>query len=89
MAETTRVTEKGQATIPKRLREKYGFEPGEEVAWVETDDGIAVKKATSAAARGMLVPETTSEAKRDEIADELGDSIRRRRDDNYAANDRR
>jgi len=88
VAETTRVTEKGQATIPKRLREKYDLEPGDEVAWVETDDGIAVKKRTSAAARGMLVPETTADAKRDEIADEFGDSIRRRRDDNYAENDR-
>jgi len=88
MAETTRVTEKGQATIPKRLREKYDLEPGDEVAWMESDDGIAVKKRTSAEARGMLVPETTSDAKREAIADELGDSVRRRRDDNYAETNR-
>ena len=84
MTETTRVTEKGQATIPKHLREKYDLEPGDEVTWAETDDGIVVTKRTASGARGMLVPETTTDAKREEIADELGDSVRRRRDDNYA-----
>ena len=61
MSETTRVTEKGQATIPKRLREKYDLEPGDEVVWVETDEGIVVKKHTMAEARGMLISEETPE----------------------------
>lgn len=84
MAEATRVTEKGQATIPKRLREKYDLEPGDEVVWNDADDGIVVTKRTSSDARGMLVPEGTSDSKREEIADELGETVRRRRDDNYA-----
>ncbi|WP_195156007.1 hypothetical protein [Halococcus agarilyticus] len=37
--------------------------------------------------RGILVPEATSDAKREEIADELGESVQRRRDDNYAESD--
>ena len=44
MGETTRVTDKGQTTIPKTLREKYGIEPGDEVVWVEDEDGIMLRK---------------------------------------------
>ena len=29
MSEATRITEKGQATIPKELREKYDLDPGD------------------------------------------------------------
>lgn len=83
MSEATRVTEKGQATIPKRLREKYDIEPGDEVVWVETDAGIVVKKRTTTEARGMLVPEATPDAERRKLGDELGEAVRRRRDDNY------
>ena len=38
-------------------------------------------------ARGILVPKTTSDAKRERIADEYSKSVRRRRDDNYAESD--
>lgn len=77
------MTEKGQTTIPKRLREKYDLEPGDEVVWAESSDGIVVKKRTTAEARGMLVPEDTADEKRRELADELGEAVRRRRDENY------
>jgi len=83
MSESTRVTEKGQATIPKELREKYGLEPGDEVIWLDTDEGIVVKKRTRSSGRGMLVPDDTPQEKRDEIAEELTDRVRDRRDRNY------
>lgn len=83
MSESTRVTEKGQATIPKALREKYGLEPGDEVIWIDTDEGIVVKKRTRSSGRGMLVPDETSQEKRDEIADELAERVRERRARNY------
>ncbi|MUV90878.1 AbrB/MazE/SpoVT family DNA-binding domain-containing protein [Halapricum sp. CBA1109] len=83
MANSTRVTEKGQATIPKDLRKKYDLEPGDEVIWIDTDEGIVVKKRTRTSGRGMLVPEDTPEAKREEIAEELGNRVRDRRDRNY------
>lgn len=62
MSETTRVTDKGQTTIPKPLREKYGIEPGDEVVWVEDDDGIMLRKKGElpnygAAAEGMTEEE--------------------------------
>ncbi|QSG12646.1 AbrB family transcriptional regulator [Halapricum desulfuricans] len=83
MSESTRITKKGQTTIPKDLREKYDLEPGDEVIWMDTDDGIVVKKRTRTSGRGMLVPDDTAEEKRQEIAEELGQRIRNRRDRNY------
>lgn len=83
MSKSTRVTEKGQATIPKDLREKYDLEPGDEVVWMDTDDGIVVKKRTRTSGRGMLVPDDTSEQKREEVAEELEQRLRERRDRNY------
>lgn len=83
MSESTRITEKGQATIPKELREKYDLEPGDEVVWMDTDEGIVVKKRTRTGGRGLLVPEDTPTDKREEIAEELGQRLRDRRERNY------
>ena len=38
------VTSKGQVTIPKALREKFGIEPGAEVDFVAAPDGIRLRK---------------------------------------------
>lgn len=83
MSKATRVTEKGQATIPKELREKYGLEPGDEVVWLDTDEGIVVKKRTRTSGRGLLAPDDISEEEREAVADELSQRIRDRRDRNY------
>jgi AbrB family looped-hinge helix DNA binding protein len=83
MGETTRVTDKGQTTIPKTLREKYGIEPGDEVVWVDTDDGIVVKKRTRTAGRGLLVPDDTTPDQREAVAEELSRRLRERREHNY------
>ncbi|WP_254545741.1 AbrB/MazE/SpoVT family DNA-binding domain-containing protein [Halomarina pelagica] len=83
MSKSTRVTEKGQATIPKELREKYDLTPGDEVVWIDTDEGIVVKKRTRTGARGLLVPDDTSREKREEVAEELSHRLRERRDRNY------
>jgi AbrB family looped-hinge helix DNA binding protein len=83
MSESTRVTEKGQATIPKDLREKYDLEPGDEVVWIDTDEGIIVKKRTRTAGRGLLVPDDATEETREAVAEELEDRLRERRDRNY------
>ncbi|MGB9966383.1 AbrB/MazE/SpoVT family DNA-binding domain-containing protein [Halobacterium hubeiense] len=83
MSQATRVTEKGQTTIPKELREKYDLEPGDEVIWMDTDEGIVVKKRTRTSGRGLLVPDDLPEEKREEVADELAERVRDRRDRNY------
>ena len=41
-----RVTQKGQVTIPKPIRDKLGIKPGSEVDFVdEGDDGVRVVKS--------------------------------------------
>ncbi|PSQ45957.1 AbrB family transcriptional regulator [Halobacteriales archaeon SW_7_68_16] len=70
-SETTRITRKGQVTIPKKFREEFGLEPGDEVVWQTGDDGIVVRKVNRASARGMLIPDDTPPEKREEIAEEL------------------
>lgn len=39
-----KVTERGQITIPKRLREKYGITPATEVELLEADSAIMIVK---------------------------------------------
>jgi AbrB family looped-hinge helix DNA binding protein len=77
--ETTRVTRKGQVTIPKELREEFGLEEGDEVVWQKTNDGIRIRKATQAAGRGLLVDDDVSEEQREQMADELEAEIREKR----------
>lgn len=83
MSKATRITEKGQATIPKEIRDKYDLDPGDEVVWIDTEEGIIVKKRTRTGGRGMLVPDDLSEEKRKEVADVLGERVRQRRERNY------
>jgi AbrB family looped-hinge helix DNA binding protein len=40
----SRVTEKGQVTIPKRIREELGIRPGDEVRFERTEEGYIVRK---------------------------------------------
>jgi AbrB family looped-hinge helix DNA binding protein len=80
MSETTKVTEKGQTTIPQELREKYGIEPGDQVEWVETDNGMMLKKAIRDSGRGMLVPDNVDDETREEIAEELTQRVHDRRE---------
>jgi AbrB family looped-hinge helix DNA binding protein len=76
---TTRITRKGQVTIPKDLREEFGLEEGDEIRWEKTEDGIRVRRATRSAGRGMLVGEDVSEAKREEMAEEMEEDLREKR----------
>lgn len=78
-AETTRLTRKGQVTIPKALREEFGLEEGDELRWERTEDGLKVRKATRSAGRGMLVDDDVSEDEREKMAEELEADIREMR----------
>jgi antitoxin PrlF len=54
----SRLTSKGQVTIPKPVRDRLGLRPGDEVAFVEGDDGVRVEKLVAdspfASYRGYL-----------------------------------
>ena len=41
-----RISERGQITIPKRLRERYGMNHDVEVEITPTDDGLLIRKRT-------------------------------------------
>ena len=41
-----RVSERGQITIPKRLRDRYGMNHNVEVEITPTDEGLLVRKQT-------------------------------------------
>jgi AbrB family looped-hinge helix DNA binding protein len=78
MSQTTHVSEKGQATIPQHLRERYGIEPGDEVVWIDTGEEIVVRKRTQTGARGILA-EGLSEDERQETAEQFAAYIREKR----------
>jgi AbrB family looped-hinge helix DNA binding protein len=40
----TKITAKGQVTIPKRVRERLGLKPGDEIEFVEDAAGFRVQK---------------------------------------------
>jgi len=50
-----RVTEKGQVTIPKDLRDELGIGAGTEVAFHRADDAIVVRKVEGGSKRGRQV----------------------------------
>ena len=41
-----KIGERGQVTIPKSLRERYGFSPGMEVEFTPEESGIRIQKKT-------------------------------------------
>jgi len=76
---TTRITRKGQVTIPKELREEFGLEEGDELLWQKTEEGIRIRKTTRSAGRGMLVDDDVPAEKREEMAEEMETEIREKR----------
>jgi len=52
-----RVTEKGQVTIPKELRDALGIGAGTEVEFKMADDSIVVRKVHRGPTRGELLVE--------------------------------
>lgn len=46
MVARARITSKGQITIPRRVRQKLALEPGDDVLFDETRDGVVVRRAT-------------------------------------------
>ena len=55
----TKISEKGQVTVPKRLRERLGIRAGDELDWIEEGEGkVLVRKVlpedTVASVYGIL-----------------------------------
>jgi AbrB family looped-hinge helix DNA binding protein len=52
-----RLTEKGQVTIPIRIREELGLRPGDEVEFVSEKDGVRIRRASGNPSPGRRVVE--------------------------------
>ena len=52
-----RVTEKGQITIPKHLRDALGIGAGTEIEFERADDTIVVRKVEGGSSRGSRLVE--------------------------------
>jgi AbrB family looped-hinge helix DNA binding protein len=58
-AKTVRVGPKGQVVVPKKIRDKLGIEPGDEMVVSEQDGEVRVRKhLTLQELRGILGPPT-------------------------------
>ena len=77
MVEVVSVTKKGQATIPKKLRQKYGIK--DKVIFEENEFGIVLKRVPSPAelmgsfkafAKGKTARQLLEESRREEVAQE-------------------
>jgi AbrB family looped-hinge helix DNA binding protein len=42
---TSRITSKGQVTVPKRFRDQLGWKPGDELEFIRVDGGLHVVMA--------------------------------------------
>jgi len=57
MKTTTRVTKKGQVTIPQQYRVAFGILPNSEVEFVVSNDMLVVKKSKKTFTRGKAITE--------------------------------
>ena len=48
MTAKTKITSKGQVTIPKDVRERLGLRPGDEIEFVDDRQGFRVQKRVTA-----------------------------------------
>lgn len=78
-AKTTRVSEKGQTTIPKEIRDRLGIEPGDQVQWSEDDGEVTVEKETPESTHGILLADDVTEEERSEVAEEMDEYVKEKR----------
>jgi AbrB family looped-hinge helix DNA binding protein len=57
-----RITSKGQVTIPKEIREKFGLLPGTEVEFEAEDGEVKVRKVKGGRTRGQEIVEHLRQA---------------------------
>jgi len=48
MTAKTKITSKGQVTVPKEVRERLGLRPGDEIEFVDDRGGFRVQKRVAA-----------------------------------------
>jgi len=84
MAESTTVSDQGQPTIPKEIRDKYGIKPGDEIVWRDTDNGVVVEQVFGGDTAGMLFDDDVPDEERERILEEMSEEIREKRETEWA-----
>ena len=69
--EVSRVTSKGQITIPKAVRERLNLSEGDKVAFIEKDGNIVITKSSVTALREFLDSMSTEAQSRGITEEEL------------------
>ncbi len=64
----SKITSKGQVTIPKEIRDRFGLLPGTEVEFVERNGGAEVRKRPGSPSRGDRIVERLRNASGGDIA---------------------
>ncbi|HEY5708538.1 MAG TPA: AbrB/MazE/SpoVT family DNA-binding domain-containing protein [Solirubrobacterales bacterium] len=64
----SKITSKGQVTIPKEIREDFGFLPGTEIEFVRDGDDIRVRKLPGGRSRGDEIVERLRRASGGDVA---------------------
>ena len=69
LSDESKITKKGQITIPRKLRNELNLKPGKKVFFVKSEDGVLIKPVVEnvRSLRGILKTEITS----DEIQNEI------------------
>lgn len=70
----SRVTQKGQVTIPKQIRDELGIQAGDEIRFERTEDGYIIRKEIDENRfekwRGVATTETSVEERMEELRGE-------------------
>jgi AbrB family looped-hinge helix DNA binding protein len=80
---TTRVSQKGQTTIPKEIRDRLGIEPGDRVEWTDDGELVTVERETPESSRGALRPDDMSDEEAEQWAQEMEAYIREKRETDW------
>jgi len=59
---TSTMTVKGQVTVPKELRDAFGWKPGDDVGFVRETDGVKIVRPRRRRGRGATVVERLKRA---------------------------
>jgi antitoxin PrlF len=74
------ITVKGQATIPKAIREHLGLEPGDRIKFFVHPDGsvVLLPKISASAVRGILKPHSRRPVTTEQMTSAAGDGAANR-----------
>jgi antitoxin PrlF len=71
MTDTATISEKGQVTIPKELRDDFGIRKGDRLVFLAERDGIKIRKQVNVDALEALRGSIKLPASVDELIDEM------------------